>query len=322
MRVVLALVSLVSFVPQHMGSGDSVQARDTQSVIESVTPSLPGGVKVSVVGSDTFIRIESRGHNVQVPGYENEPYLRINKNGVVQVNDSSQTTVLNGNRYGSVDLSTFKKSDIPKWRTIATSGIAMWHDHRSHWMSPIRPAVIDDAGTVLKWTVPVIVDGVQTQIRGTLYLRAEAPMMWWGIALLALLLAVFVSSWNSRALRMLVVLIACLGVFVGAQEFIGLPTGARITPVLLLFSIGATLLASASLVGERWKMPSHVSASLNAGAGAALLVAVWLCVGQVRSAYVPGLDAPWIARTTLTAMVGVGVVAVVDAFIRITKNAS
>jgi hypothetical protein len=319
-RIVLALFSMVSFVPQHMGSGDSVQARDTESVIESITPALPDGVKFSIVGADTFVRIESRSHEVQVNGYENEPYIRINKSGRVQVNDSSQTTFLNSNRYGFF-FSNFKKSDIPKWRTIATNGVAMWHDHRSHWMNPIRPATIDDRGTVLKWSVPVVVDGAKTTISGTLYLRAQASGAWWLVAFVSLLAACVLAVKKPRAMRGVVIAISFCGVVVGAQEFAGLPSGARITPILLLFSLGASLLATAAWIGNRWRMPAHVSAALSAGAGAALLVAVWQCVGQVRAAYIPGLTDMWTARATLTAMVGVGIVAIADAFLRITKSA-
>ena len=320
MRVFYALVSLVPFAPQHIGSGDAVQPRDTQSVIESIAPALPSGVKFSIVGSDTFVRVESKGHDVQVQGYEDEPYLRIDKSGNVQVNESSQTTVLNSDRYGNVDLSQFKKSDIPKWRTIATNGIAMWHDHRSHWMNPVKPATIDDKGTVLQWTIPILVDGVVTKIDGALYLRDAASQLWWLVSLVSLLVASFLALKYSRVLHALVMLVAACGVVVGAQQLLGLPAGARITPILLLFSAGAFVLSVASFAGKRMRIASHVAAAMSAGAGGAMLVAVWLSIEQVKSAYVPGLTQEWTARGTLTAMAGVGVVAIVDAYVRIARG--
>ena len=319
-RVFFALVSLVPLAPQHIGSGDAVQPRDTQAVIESVAPALPDGVKFTIVGSDTFVRVESKGHDVQVQGYEDEPYLRIDKSGTVQVNDSSQTTVLNSDRYGNVDLTQFKKSDIPKWRTIATNGVAMWHDHRSHWMNPVKPATIDDRGTVLKWTIPITVDGVVTKIDGSLYLRNSASPLWWLIAIVSLLIAAFLAMKHSRALHVLLVLVAVCGVAVGALELGGLPAGARITPILLLFSAGALVLLSIAFASQRLRIASHVSAAMSAGAGGAMLVAVWLCSDQVKSAYVPGLTQEWAARVTLTAMAGVGVVAIVDAYVRIARG--
>ncbi len=303
-----------------MGSGDAVQPRDTQSVIESVTPALPNGVKFSIVGSDTFVRVESVGHDVQVQGYEDEPYLRIDKEGTVQVNDSSQTTVLNSERYGNVDLTEFKKSDIPKWRTIATNGIAMWHDHRSHWMNPVKPATIDDKGTVLQWTIPITVDGVVTEVDGALYLRDSPSLLWWLVSLISLLLAGILSLKNPRALRLAALLLSASGVLVGTLELIGLPAGARITPILLMFSAGALVLSALAFVGQRIRIASHIAAAMSAGAGGAMLVAVWLCSDQVKSAYVPGITQEWAARSTLTAMAGVGVVAIIDAYVRIARG--
>lgn len=303
-----------------MGSGDAVQPRDTQSVIESVTPALPKGVKFSIVGSDTFVRVESVGHDVQVQGYEDEPYLRIDKEGTVQVNDSSQTTVLNSERYGNVDLTEFKKSDIPKWRTIATNGIAMWHDHRSHWMNPVKPATIDDKGTVLQWTVPITVDGVVTKVDGALYLRDSPSLLWWLVSLISLLLAGILALQKPRALRLVTLLLSACGVLVGTLELIGLPAGARITPILLMFSAAALVLSAIAFVGQRIRIASHVAAAMSAGAGGAMLVAVWLCSDQVKFAYVPGLTQEWAARSTLTAMAGVGVVAIIDAYVRIARG--
>ncbi len=318
--MLLAVISALSVVPQHMGSGDAVLPRNTQSVIESISPELPSGVRVSIVGSDTFVRVQSNGHDVQVLGYEGEPYIRIDKKNVVQVNDSSQTTVLNSDRYGNVDLSNFKKSSVPKWRTIATNGIAMWHDHRSHWMNPIKPGVVDDEGTVLRWVIPLYIDGTATNVHGTLYLRPSASAMWW---LFTLIVGAFV-AWLSRKKHVLfeiaLFVISLVGVLVGFAELVGLPVGARITPILLMFSAGALLLSAVVLCKRVLKLKSHVAHALTAGAGGTLLVATWLCSNQIRAAYVPGLSAMWTARITLTAFAGVGMAAIVDAYLRIAGD--
>jgi hypothetical protein len=63
----------------------------------------------------------------------------------------------------------------------------------------------------------------------------------------------------------------------------------------------------------------YVAVSLNAGAGATLMIAAWLCIDQVRAAYVPGLESAWIARATIPAMLAVGLVAAVDGITRIVK---
>lgn len=303
--------------PAHIGSGDAVQPRDTVSVIESVVPALPAGVSISVVGSDTFMRVETVGVSVEVPGYEGEPYLKIDASGVVQINDGSVTTLLNSERYGNVDYSSFEASPTPIWRTIATNGIAMWHDHRSHWMSPLKPAAIDDKGTVHSFAIPIVVNGENVTVSGTLYIREKASVAWWLFGLGALLLAVGLSIAQRKVFFAVVAVVSLVGIIVGALEYYGLPHGARITPVLVLFSVAACVIASASLLPRFQKNGALVAVSLNAGAGATLIVAAWLCIDQVRAAYVPGLDQPWLARVWIPVMFGVGFVSVIDGVIRI-----
>lgn len=303
--------------PAHIGSGDAVQPRDTVSVIESVSPSLPDAVKVTIVGADTYVRLETEGVAVEVPGYENEPYLRVDENGVVEVNDGSMTTLLNSERYGRVELSTFVASTTPQWRTIATNGIAMWHDHRSHWMSPMRPATLDDKGTVQPFTIPMLIGGVETSITGTLYLRDKASPLWWIAGLSAVAAMVVLSIAWRRSFFVAVAVVSFLGLLVGTAEYFGLPDGARITPVMMLFSLAALAVAIVALLPRFSSNGGLVGMSLNAGAGATLVVTAWLCVDQVRAAYVPGLDHEWMARMMVPIMFGAGIVAVFDGVARI-----
>lgn len=323
MRLILGLLSVLPFPVQHMGSGDSVQPRDTVSVIDSITPALPAGVAVDIVGSDTFVRVHSDGHDVMITGYKNEPYMHITTKGEVFVNDGSQTTLINGNRYGNVDTSSFVESPNPVWRKIGTNGTAMWHDHRVHWMSPKQPAPIDTAGTVLEWKVSMSVDGVPTTVAGTLFLREKASMLWWLAGFAALLCAVVLSVRRRREFFVLTFLISMVGVAVGAMQYIGLPDGARITPLILMFSSGAAVVAAVSMFMQRRGQASqHIAVSLNAGAGATLVVCGWLCADQVRAAYVPGIDQEWLVRVLIPALLGIGFVATIDGVTRIMRGST
>lgn len=323
MRLILGLLSVLPFPVQHMGSGDSVQPRDTVSVIDSITPALPAGVAVDIVGSDTFVRVHSDGHDVMITGYKNEPYMHITTKGEVFVNDGSQTTLINGNRYGNVDTSSFVESPNPVWRKIGTNGTAMWHDHRVHWMSPKQPAPIDTAGTVLEWKVSMSVDGVPTTVAGTLFLREKASMLWWLAGFAALLCAVVLSVRRRREFFVLTFLISMVGVAVGAMQYIGLPDGARITPLILMFSSGAAVVAAVSMFMQRRGQASqHIAVSLNAGAGATLVVCGWLCADQVRAAYVPGIDQEWLVRMLIPALLGIGFVATIDGVTRIMRGST
>ena len=319
MRMVLGLAAVLGLVPGHLGSGDSVQARNTESVITSVVPDPPEGVRIDVVGSDTYVRVRAMGHSVEIPGYSDEPYVRIDADGAVWVNDGSTTAVLNGDRYGNVDLSGFTPSATPEWRRIGEDGTAMWHDHRSHWMSPKPPAPIDGKGTVQTFSIPMVIDGTETIVSGTLYLRDMAGIWWWMFGLAGLAVMVVVSIAREKWMASFVALFAVGGTAVGWAEFVGLPSGARITPVLLSFAAGAAVLsvvaAAATHRGSR-----HVSLSLLAGAGVALVTGVWLVNEQVRAAYVPGLSAPWMARAMLPMLLGAGIVATVHGVTKIFRD--
>ena len=323
MRLILGLLSVLPFPVQHMGSGDSVQPRDTMSVIDSIAPALPAGVEVDIVGSDTFVRVQSDGHDVMVTGYKDEPYMHITTNGDVFVNDGSQTTLINGNRYGDVDTSSFVESPNPVWRKIGTNGIAMWHDHRVHWMSPKRPAPIDTVGTVLEWKVSMSVDGVATTVAGTLFLREKSSVLWWLAGFAALLCAVVLSGRRRKEFFALTFLMSMVGVVVGGMQFVGLPDGARITPLILMFSSGAAVVAATSMFMQRRGHASqHIAVSLNAGAGATLVVCGWLCADQVRAAYVPGIDQEWLVRVLIPALLGIGFVATIDGVTRIMRGST
>ena len=323
MRLILGLLSVLPFPVQHMGSGDSVQPRDTVSVIDSITPALPAGVAVDIVGSDTFVRVQSVGHDVMVTGYKNEPYMHITTKGDVFVNDGSQTTLINGDRYGNVDTSSFVETPSPVWRKIGTNGTAMWHDHRVHWMSPKQPAPVDTVGTVLQWKVSMSVDGVATTVAGTLFLREKSSMLWWLAGLIALLSAVVLSVRRRREFFALTFLMSMVGVVVGAMQYVGLPDGARITPLILMFSTGAAAVAATSMFMQRRGQASHhIALSLNAGAGATMVVCGWLCADQVRAAYVPGIDQEWLVRMLIPALLGIGFVATIDGVTRIMRGST
>lgn len=320
-RFILGLLSLVPLAPSHLGSGDSVQPRNTESVIQSVAPSLPAGVNVDIIGGDTFVRLQVIDHQVTVPGYEGEPYLRFERSGEVFINETSPTTALNNDRFGNVDMSNFVEGAATKWRRVATNGTAMWHDHRVHWMSPKPPAPIDDAGTVLTWEVPFTIDNVPTIVSGTLYLRDQASMAWWLLGIVAVVFAVALTLARNRVLHISLLAVSLVGVVVGTMQLLGLPDGARVTPILLMFSMGAVLVGTLTLfAGRRREAPQYTSLALQSGVGATLGVCSWLCFDQVRAAYVPGVEPTWMVRSLVPIMLGMGIVSLLDGVTRIVRD--
>jgi len=290
-------------------------------VIESVTPALPTGVRVDIVGGDTFVRVRASGRVVSVPGYEGEKYIEIGADGVVRENMSSTTSKLNVNRFGNAEV-----PDVPgdvSWKQTAGNGTAMWHDHRIHWMSPSTPAVIDAKGTVQHWTLSLVVDGTSHTVAGTLYLQGHRSFAWWFTGLFGVLVAGLLAVRSRKRYYKSLTWVAALGTVTGLLQWLSLPSGARITPLMLMFGLGALIAANVAMVlGRRagnGPQTEWIASSISAGAGAAMLLAAWMSWQQVQSAYVPMIGPLWIARVTVTTLVGTGVVAVFDGVMRAVR---
>lgn len=308
-KLVRTLVGLlaagISVMPGHLGGG--VHATNMESVIDAVTPDPGTSVVVDVVGGDAFIRVRASGVSVEIPGYEAEPYLRIDPDGSVFENVDSVTKLINSTRYGTTPPEDARTRGV-KWHRMSTDGMAMWHDHRAHWMSPLAPTVTDNRGTIQKFEIPIVINSVDTVISGTLYLRDTASNRWW-LAGLVLLILGFVSMRRQR-LTHVVFATSFAAMNVGIAQYFGLPDGARIAPTLAAFGVVALAMAAAGLW---WKRHAMYAGALTAGAGIALVTCGWLLRANVTSHYVPGIDGrEWIVRVTIASIVAVGVVAVVD----------
>jgi hypothetical protein len=207
------------------------------------------------------------------------------------------------------------------WQRTATDGTVMWHDHRIHWMSPSRPAVIDTDGTVLRWEVPLSVDGTVHTVRGTLYLRERASALWWAVGLAGLALAALLALSRRRAYLLAVAGVGAWSTVTGVLQWLSLPSGARITPLLAVFGAGAFIAGVAAVAVARRgdRRSDWVASSLAAGAGTAMLVVTWMTWTQVRSAYVPMLGPVWTARANVAVLLGFGLVAVIDGVMRVMR---
>lgn len=319
----LVSVAVLAVVPAHLGSGDSVRPRDTESRIAQVAPVFPDGVQIDVVGSDTFLRLKVSGHTVHVPGYEDEPYLRLDTNGTVWVNENSKTAVLNGDRYGEVDLSGFDPASGEKWVQLGSSGEVMWHDHRSHWMSPKPPAPIDATGKVQDFMVPVVVDGNRHEITGAIYLVEKSSIWWWALGVLAVVGFVALSLARRRAFSLVAPVVGAVATAVGVVQWQGLPAGARVTPLLAVFGAATAAIGVVGVgiaVRRRDSWGALVGASLNAGAGAMLIAVGWMTADHVRAAYVPGLGNEWMARALVPVVLAAGIVTCFDGISRVVRG--
>lgn len=143
------------------------------SVIEKVTPSVPG-LGARVRQGDDFIELRNdSGREVTIYGYEGEPYARILGNGTVQVNQRSPATYLNTgfSPTGPVPDKANPKAP-PQWRTQSHTGSFAWFDHRTHYLSSGVPSQVQDPSRktkVFDYEVPLRVDGRKGAIEGTLF---------------------------------------------------------------------------------------------------------------------------------------------------------
>jgi hypothetical protein len=172
------LVAGLLMVRGPSGGSGTPGPTDYRSTVVGVIPHTDA-VDLSVVGGDAYLRLRVKdGHEVIVPGYNGEPYLRFEGSGVVEENVRSPAVYMNTNRYAQVDIPERADPNAePRWRQVAGGGVYAWHDHRIHWMSTAPPDGIGRGSEVDRWQIALHVDGSMVTMRGVL--RYERQPLWW-----------------------------------------------------------------------------------------------------------------------------------------------
>ena len=176
---VLASLALAGPAQAHVGGGAA--GSDFDARVVSVSPAVPGVTVRVLQFGDEFEVVNTGDADVLVPGYSDEPYLRIGPDGVWR-NRNSPATWLNLDRYGkaAADLPAGVDADAePEWEQVSTEPAYVWHDHRTHWMTeellpPVVAAAPDQPHTVSEWTVPLQVDGRDVAVRRRPHLEPAA----------------------------------------------------------------------------------------------------------------------------------------------------
>lgn len=212
------------------------------------------GFEVDVVGGDSLLRLRvEAGHEVVVLGYRDEPYLRVRADGTVEENLRSEATYVNDDRYGEVGAlpSEVDAAAEPDWRPVGEGGTYAWHDHRIHWMSPARPDGVDPGETVLDWEVPLVVDGREATVAGTLTLEpSPSPLPW--VALAAVIAAVgFVVVRRRVALIAAAAAVAAVAALaVGLGELVAIPPEAGRNPFVVAIPVAGLVGAVTAYVAR------------------------------------------------------------------------
>ena len=190
----LVVLSLGGPASAHVGGGAA--GSDFDGRVLSVRPEVPGlSVRILQFGDELEL-INGTDREVVVPGYSDEPYLRIGPDGVWR-NANSPATYINLDRYGRTTLpARADAAAAPSWVRVSTEPHYLWHDHRTHWMSenllPPEVAAAPDRGhTVFEWTVPVQHGDTPVVVAGELtWSPPPPPALVWPLVALPALLAV------------------------------------------------------------------------------------------------------------------------------------
>ena len=311
--VALVIFGLVGLASAGTVSADPAGPTDYQSEILSIDPPT-SAVTFEVIGGDSFIQLTVDPESeVVVVGYFGEPYLQFLPGGMVQENRNSPTTYQNEERYGS-DAPDFAQPDAdPDGVTVADDRTYAWHDHRAHWMQPIRPAGKSPGDRIVEQVIPLVVDGVEIDVTVISTWQDEPSMLPAALGVVIGAISVGSAFWLSRrnpSWAVALVPVAGLAAVAGSWQYTSLPTetGPRVIWVLLP-SIALLASLAAAALGRRAPFAAVAAALL-----AASQLAIWALVKRdgLTAAIVP-TDAPqWFERMSLTAafVVGVGGVAI------------
>jgi len=263
---VLAVAAVAGLAGAEPAAADPPRPTDYESVIESIEPA-PDGVEVAIVGGDAFLELRvDEGHEVAVPGYSDEPYLRFLPDGTVERNRNAPTTWVNEDRYGDSDVPASATVDAePDWERVAGGGEYAWHDHNIHWMGSGRPAGKGPGDVVQNWSLLLDVDGTETTVTGDLtWAHAVNPLPWAALGIAAAV-AVGLLSRRAAARRgaddgpgagppigaVAAVAGTVLALVAGGAQYADAPAGSGVSPLLFAVPLAGLVAGLAGLALRR-----------------------------------------------------------------------
>lgn len=239
MRLVLAAAAtmvLLAATPATAHSGAGAQARDHRPEVLGLEPAV-AGVRVGLVDDGTRLELDAGSRDVIVVGYEGEPYLRVDAEGVFE-NRRSPSTYLNRSLDGDAPPPDADADAAPEWRRIGDGPIVRWHDHALH----VPPGLRAGRATASDWQRPLLVDGARVFVMGRIVvLPARAVEPWLGLAALAAVVAVVLAMRRWAAAGVLLVLAIVADGARVAGVVLGTPTWLASRWELLMDAVPAAL---------------------------------------------------------------------------------
>ena len=108
--------------------------------------------------------VRTTAKDVQIVGYDGEPYIRLGADGVF-VNQNSPSYYTNLDRFArALTPTTATDTATPNWVKLSDGNSVRWHDHRTHWMDPTPRQDVRDNPNVERVIFPanrvnLVVDG-------------------------------------------------------------------------------------------------------------------------------------------------------------------
>lgn len=169
---VLATVLFATSAFAHAGNPNY------ESLVEGVTPSIPGFSVVVLNGDDRLEVVNHSSQTITIDGYSKDPYLRMAADGTVSVNVRSPAYYLNDDRAATATIpASADEKAAPQWKIVARDGRYQFHDHRMHWMGKANPPQVKDTSVrtkVFDWRVPLHAGATDGTIAGTLFWRGTS----------------------------------------------------------------------------------------------------------------------------------------------------
>ncbi len=195
--------------------------------------------------------VRTTAKEVQILGYDGEPYLRLDADGVFE-NLNSPAHYINLDRFARTTIpATATATAQPNWVKLSDGNSVRWHDHRTHWMDPTPRQDVRDNPNVERVIFPanrveLLVDGkAAAAIVRVTWLPPPSRIAWLVVTSIAAcaLLAALVLVVSLRRFAAYFALIAAIACFVGSGSSV--------------FRIGASALATAIAIAglvlkSRW----------------------------------------------------------------------
>lgn len=195
-------------------------------------PSSPTGpFQVGIYASDLAIHLSVRGrHTVLVRGYLGEPLLRLGPAGLAVDTDSPTAA--------SAGLLGTGRPPSHGWQLEPGVRTVVWHDARVRAVPP--------GATTARWTIPILLDGRPSAIRGRIR-RLSPPPLWPWLLLVALFALAALAAWRMRRLATASIALGSVAAAAAVLTAAGFAFDAYASPGTWIEGIDETVFAAAAV---------------------------------------------------------------------------